>query len=99
MLCYYDFVIELSEAKKYPADRPSWQPDYEIGYGRLTARPLATLGTTAVEPYDDLLQEMETAQAIQALAADVKRRIVGTPNVDIPDQERINEPEESFGNE
>jgi len=97
ILCCYDFVIKNSKAKKHPADGPSWQPDCKIGYGRLTARPLATLATTTVEPYNDLLQEMETAQAIHALAADVKRRIVGTPNVDIPDQERINEPEEKLG--
>jgi len=65
-----------------------------MGYVGLTTRRLATLATTTVEPYDDLLQEINTAQAIDALAAEMKRRIVGTPIVDIPDLERIEEPEE-----
>jgi hypothetical protein len=66
-------------------------PDYEIGYERPTARLMATLATHPVEPYDDLLQEIKTAQAIDALAADVMRRIVGTSIVDIPDLQRIHE--------
>jgi hypothetical protein len=47
------------------------------------------LVTNTVDPYNDLLQEIKTAQAIDALAADVKRRIVGTPIVDIPDLQRL----------
>jgi hypothetical protein len=89
ILSSYDFVIEHLEAKTNPADGPSRRPDYEIGYEGATARLLATLATNAVELYNDLLQEIKTAQAIDALAADVKRRIVGTPIVDIPDLQRL----------
>jgi hypothetical protein len=57
------------------------------------------LAATPIEPYDDLLQEIKAAQAIDALAADVKHKIVGTPNVDIPDLQRIDELEEESTNE
>jgi hypothetical protein len=87
------------EGKKNPADGPSRRPDYEIGYERPTARLLATFATNTVEPYDDLLQEINTAEAIDALAADVKRRIVGTPIIDIPDLQRIDALEEDSSNE
>jgi len=99
ILSSYDFVIEHLEGKRNPADGPSRRPDYEIGYERPTARLLATLATNTVEPYDDLLQEIKTAQAIDALAAYVKRRIVGTPIVDIPDLQRIDELEEDSSDE
>jgi len=99
ILSSYHFVIEHLEGKKNPADGPSGRPDYEIGYERPTARLLATLATNTIEPYDDLLQETKTAQAIDVLAADVKRRIVGTPIVDIPDLQRIDELEEDSRNE
>jgi len=98
-LSSYDFVIEHLEGKKNPADGPSRWPDYDIGYERPTARLLATLATNTVEPYDHLLQEIKTAQAIDTLAADVKRRIFGTPIVDISDLQRIDEPEEDSSNE
>jgi hypothetical protein len=87
------------KGKKNPADGPSRRPDYEIGYERLIPRLLATLAATTVEPYDDLLQEIKAAQAIDALAADVKHKIVGTPIVDIPDVQRIDEFEEESTNE
>ena len=99
ILSSYDFVIEHLEGMKNPADGPSRRPDYEIGYERPTARLLATLLTNTVELYDDLLQETKTAQAIDALAADVKRRIVGSPIVDIPDLQRIDGLEEDSSNE
>jgi hypothetical protein len=89
ILSSYDCVIEHLEGKTNPADGPSRRPDYEIGYEGATARLLATLATNTVEPYNDLLQEIKTAQAIDALAADVKRRIVGTPIIDIPDLQRL----------
>ena len=57
-------------------------------------RLLADLATTTVEPYDDLFQEINTAQSIEALAADVKHRVVGTPIVDSSDLQRIDELEE-----
>jgi len=98
-LSSYDFVIEHFHGKKNPADGPSRRPDSEIGYERPTARLLATLETNTVEPCDDLLQEIKTAQAIDVLAADVKRRIVGTPIVNIPDLQRIDELEEDLSNE
>jgi hypothetical protein len=99
ILSSYDLVIKHLEGKKNPADGPSRRPDYERGYERPTARLLATLATNTVEPYDDLLQEVKTAQAINALAADVKHRIVGTPIVEIPNLQRINELEEDSSNE
>ena len=85
ILSSYDFVINHVDGKENPADGPSRRPDYEIGYERPTARLLATLATTTVEPYNELLQEIKTPQAINALAADVKRRIVDTQIIDIPD--------------
>ena len=99
ILSSYDFVVEHLEEKKNPADGPSRRPDYEIGSDRPTARLLATLAVTTVEPYDDLLQEIKAAQAIDALAADVKHKIVGTPIVDIPDLQPIDELEEESTNE
>jgi len=41
-----------------------------------------------VEPYDDLLPAIKTAQASDSLAADMNRRIVGTPMVGLPDLPR-----------
>jgi len=57
------------------------------------------LATNTVEPHDDLLQEIKTAQAIDELAADVKRRIVSPPIVDIPDLQRMDELEEDLSND
>jgi hypothetical protein len=99
ILSSYVFVIEHLEGKQNPADGPWRRSDYEICYERLTARLLATFATITVEPYDDLLQEIKTAQAIDGLAADVKHRIVGTQIVDIPDLQRIDESEEERSNE
>ena len=99
ILSSYDFVIEPLEGKKNPADGPSRISDYEIGYERPTARLLATLATNTVVPYDDLLQEIKTAQAIDALAANVKCWIVGTPIVNISNLQRIEELEEDSCNE
>jgi len=86
-----DFVIKHLEGNKNPADGPSGRPNYELGYLRQTARLLENLVTNTVESYNDLLQEIKTAQAIHAWAGDGKRRIVGTPIVDIPDLPRIDE--------
>jgi hypothetical protein len=57
------------------------------------------LAATTVKPYEDLLQEIKTALAIDALAADVKHRIVGTPIVNIPELQRIDKLEEELRNE
>jgi len=94
ILSSYDFVIEYFEGKEYPADGSSRSPDYEIDYERPTAQPQANLATTTVEPYDDFHQEINSAKAMDALAVDVKRMIVGTPIVDIHDLKRIEELEE-----
>jgi len=99
ILSSYNFVIENLEGKKNSADGPSRRPDYEIGYERPTTRLLATWAATTIEPYDDLLQEIKAAQAIDPLAADVKHKIVGTPIVDILDLQRIHELEEESTNE
>jgi len=85
ILSSYDFVIEHLEGNKNPADGPSRRPDYEIGYERPTARLLAKLATTTVEPYNDLLQAIRTAQATDSLAIDVNKKIVDPPMVGIPD--------------
>jgi hypothetical protein len=99
ILSSYDFIIEHLEGKENPADRRSRRPDYEIGYKRTTARQLASLAATTVELYNDLRQEIKTAQAVDTLAADLKHRIVGTTNVDIADLQRISESEEESSNE
>lgn len=57
------------------------------------------MATNTVELYDDLLQQMKTAQGIDPLAAEVKCRIVGTPILDISYLQRIDEPEEHSTNE
>jgi hypothetical protein len=98
ILSSYDFVIEHLEGKKNPANGPSRRHDYEIGYERPTTRLLATLAATTVEPYNDLIQEIKAAQAIDALAADMKYKIIGTPIVDIPDLQRIDQLEEESTN-
>jgi len=92
ILSSYDFVIEHLEGKKNPADGPSRRPDYEKGYERPTARLLATLAATTVEPYNNLLPAIKAAQASDSLATDVKRRIVGTPMVGDSDLSKTREP-------
>jgi hypothetical protein len=57
------------------------------------------LATNTVELYDDHLQKIKTAQAIDALAADMKCWIVGTPIIDIPDLQRIDQLENDSSNE
>jgi len=57
------------------------------------------LATTTVELSDEFLQEIKTPQAIDALAADVKHRIVDTQIVDITDLQWIDESEEEPSNE
>ena len=84
ILSSYDFTIEHLEGKNNPADGPSRRPDYEEGNERPTARLLATLVVTTVEPYDNLLLAIKAAQASDSLAIDVKRRIVDTPIVRYP---------------
>ena len=79
----YDFVIEHLAGNRNLADGPSRRPDYEIGYERPTARLLATL--PAIEPYDDLLPIIKTAQATDTLATDVNKKIVDIPMVGYPD--------------
>jgi hypothetical protein len=49
------------------------------------------LATTRIEPYDDLFQEIITAQAINIFAAQVRHGIVRTPIFDIPDLHRMDE--------
>jgi len=87
ILSSYDIVIEHLEGKKNPADGLSRRPDYAIGYERPIERLLAMLAAT-VEPYDDLLPAIKTAQASDSLAADVNRRFIGTPMVGLPDLPR-----------
>jgi len=65
----YNFVIEHLAGNRNPADGTSRRPDYEIGSERPTAQLSAAL--TAVEPYDDLLLIIQTAQATATLATDV----------------------------
>jgi hypothetical protein len=79
----HDFVIEHLAGNWNPAEGPSRRPDYEIGYVRPTAQISATL--TAVEPYDDLLPIIKTAQATNTLATDVNKKIVNIPMVSYPD--------------
>jgi len=56
------------------------------------------LATSTIELYDDLLQGIKTAQAIDALAAEVHNRIVGTQIVNIPDLQRVYESENEPSN-
>jgi hypothetical protein len=95
---FYGFVIELLEGKKHPADGPSRRPHYEIRYKKPTTRLLATLAATTVELYDDHLPGIQTAQAIDTLAADVKHRILQTPIVNSPYLQRIDELEAESSN-
>jgi len=57
------------------------------------------LATTTVEQYDELLLEIETAQAIDTSAVDVIRKTVGTPIVDTPDLHMIDSLDEEAINE
>jgi hypothetical protein len=65
---------------------------------RPTAQLLPASAATTVEPYDGLVQEIKTAQAIDTMCAEVKTRIFGTLIVDIPDLPRIEELEEDQSN-
>jgi len=85
ILSSYDLVIKHLEANKNPPDGPSRRPDYEIGYERPTAQLLATFAATILEPYNDLLPAIRTAQATNSLAIDVNKKIVNPPMVGIPD--------------
>jgi hypothetical protein len=78
ILSSYYFVIEHLDGKDNPGEGPTRRPGYEIGYEWPTARLLAPLTATTIEPYDALLQEIKAAQAIEALAAEVKHRIVSS---------------------
>jgi len=75
----YDFVIGHLEGSKNPADGPSRTPDYELGYERPTVRPLATLTTNTVEPYNDLLPTIKAAQTTDSLGVDIHEKIVDIP--------------------
>jgi len=65
----HDFVIEHLEGKKILADGRKNSHDYEICYERRTARLLATFATIPVEPYNDPIQDIKRAQAINMFAA------------------------------
>jgi hypothetical protein len=84
VLSSYDFTIQHLKGTKNPADGPSRRPDYEIRYEKLVGRLLATLAAT-VEPYDDLLPAIKTAQATDSLAVDVNRRLVDIPMIGGPE--------------
>jgi len=77
ILSSYDFVSQHLEAKKNPADGRSRRSDYEQGYKRPTARLLATLAVTTVEPFSDLLPAIKAAQNTDPLATDMKNKIGG----------------------
>jgi len=79
----YDFIIRHLAGNRNLADGPSRRPDYEIEYDRPTAQLLATI--TAVEPYDDLLPIIKTAQATDILATDANKEIVDIPMAGYPD--------------
>jgi len=78
-LSAYDFVIEHLEGSKNPADGPSSLPDYEIGYEWPVARRLATV---SVDPYDELMPVIITAQASDPVAVDVSAKLVDRPMID-----------------
>ena len=99
ILSSYDLVNKHLNREKNQADAPSKRSDYKIGCKRPTKRLLSTVAATTVEPYDDLLEAIETPQAIDTLAANVKHRIVGTQIVDIPDLQRLDKFEEESSNE
>lgn len=82
ILFSYNFVIEHLEVKAEPADIPASRFNNNIAYERPTAWLQATLATAPVELYDHLIQDVNTAQVINVLAADVKHRTVGTPITD-----------------
>jgi len=63
-------------------DYACW-PDFNVGYQRPTVRVHPTLVSTTSLPYDDFLQEVYKAEAIDRLAAEVQGKIVCGPNVDI----------------
>jgi len=74
-----DLVIELLEVSKDPADSPSRQPDYEIGYETPIAGLLATI---SVEPYNNLMPAIITAQASDPSAVDLSANVVDRPMID-----------------
>jgi len=80
VLSSYDLTIQPLEGTKNPADGPSRRPDYEIRYEKPVGRFLPTLAAT-VEPYDDLLPAIKTAQASDSLAVDVNPRLVDIPMI------------------
>jgi len=78
----YDFVIEHLAGSKNPADGPSRQPDYEIGYERPVARLLATV---SVEQYDNRMPAIIVAQDSDPLAADISAKLVDRPTLENTD--------------
>jgi len=94
----YDFVSKHLEGKKNTGSGPSRMADNEIGYKRLSARLLASFATTTVQLYNNLLEVIKTAQAMDTFATDVKNWIVGTATVDNPHLQSIDEQDEDSGN-
>jgi hypothetical protein len=78
VLSAYDFVSKHLEGSKNLADGPSRRPDYKIGYKSLVTRLLATV---SVEPYNDLMPAVITAQASDPLAADISAKLVDRPMI------------------
>jgi len=78
-LSSYNFPIEGPEGGMNPDDGPSRRPDYEIGYERPVAWPLATI---SVELSDDLMPVFIMAQADNPLAANISAKLVDRPIAD-----------------
>jgi hypothetical protein len=57
------------------------------------------LQPTFLEPYEDLVQDLTTAEAIDLLVADLKRRIVSTPSINTPNRQRMEKREEDLLNQ
>jgi len=75
ILSSYDLLIRHLEGRKNPADGLSRRPDYEEGYKTPTARLLATLVVTTVEPFSNLQPAIKADQDTDLLVTDMKNKI------------------------
>jgi len=83
ILASYDFIIGHLDGKKNQVDGLSRRPDFEIGYGNMTGRLLATLAAaTITESYGDLLSDIKAVQQTDFLATEIQPILVDVSTAD-----------------
>lgn len=74
-----NFITEPMEVGENPAESPSWWPNDVIGYDTSLAPLLAKV---PVEPYNNVMREIVTAQASDPFAVNVSAKLIDRPIAD-----------------